>query len=50
MKATARRTLPVLMILAGLADPALAQDYPGREQLRAQSNEFRRDLIQVTDG
>ena len=30
--------------------PAATQDYPGREKLRAQSNEFRRDVIRVTDG
>ncbi len=29
---------------------AAAQDYAGRETLRAQSNEFRRDVIRVTDG
>src|SRR5262245_42656363 len=29
---------------------ATAQDYAGREKLRAQSNEFRKDVIQVTDG
>jgi alkyl sulfatase BDS1-like metallo-beta-lactamase superfamily hydrolase len=29
---------------------AMAQDYPGREKLRAQSNEFRKEVIQVTDG
>jgi hypothetical protein len=30
--------------------PAMAQDYDGREQLRAQSNEFRQEAIRVTDG
>lgn len=29
---------------------AAAQDYDGRERLRAQSNEFRKDVIRVTDG
>ena len=29
---------------------AQAQDYPEREKLRAHSNEFRKDVIQVTDG
>ena len=29
---------------------ALAQEYPGREKLRAQSNEFRKEVIRVTDG
>jgi alkyl sulfatase BDS1-like metallo-beta-lactamase superfamily hydrolase len=27
-----------------------AQDYTGREKLRAESNEFRKDVVQVTDG
>ena len=30
--------------------PAAAQDYAGREKLRAQSNEFRKEVIRVTDG
>lgn len=30
--------------------PAVAQDYAGREKLRAQSNEFRKEVIRVTDG
>jgi alkyl sulfatase BDS1-like metallo-beta-lactamase superfamily hydrolase len=29
---------------------AAAQDYAGREKLRAQSNEFRQEVIRVTDG
>src|SRR6478672_7285792 len=29
---------------------AAAQDYSGREKLRAQSSEFRREVIRVTDG
>src|SRR5262245_56821023 len=29
---------------------AAAQDYRGRERLRAQSNEFRKEVIRVTDG
>jgi hypothetical protein len=29
---------------------AVAQEYAGREKLRAQSNEFRQDVIRVTDG
>jgi alkyl sulfatase BDS1-like metallo-beta-lactamase superfamily hydrolase len=29
---------------------AAAQDYPGRAKLRAQSAEFRKDVIRVTDG
>jgi alkyl sulfatase BDS1-like metallo-beta-lactamase superfamily hydrolase len=30
--------------------PATAQDYAGREKLRSESSEFRREVIQVTDG
>src|SRR5262245_22667523 len=30
--------------------PAAAQDYPEREKLRAQSNEFRKDVIRIADG
>jgi alkyl sulfatase BDS1-like metallo-beta-lactamase superfamily hydrolase len=30
--------------------PAAAQEYDGREKLRAQSTEFRREVIRVTDG
>jgi len=29
---------------------AAAQDYAGREKLRGQSNEFRKEVIRVTDG
>ena len=29
---------------------ASAQEYSGREKLRAQSNEFRKEVIRVTDG
>jgi alkyl sulfatase BDS1-like metallo-beta-lactamase superfamily hydrolase len=32
------------------AASAVAQDYAGRETLRAQSNEFRKDVIRVADG
>jgi len=41
--------LALTTLLAGCT-PAAAQDYAGRETLRAQSNEFRKDVIQVTDG
>jgi alkyl sulfatase BDS1-like metallo-beta-lactamase superfamily hydrolase len=30
--------------------PAAGQDYAGRDKLRAHSNEFRKDVIRVTDG
>jgi len=36
--------------LATCCMSAAAQDYSGRERLRAQSNEFRKDVIRVTDG
>src|SRR5262249_41731320 len=41
--------LTVTLLLASCISAA-AQDYAGREKLRAQSNEFRREVIQVTDG
>src|SRR5262245_41107661 len=31
-------------------DTAAAQDYPGRQKLRAQSSEFQKEVIQVTEG
>jgi alkyl sulfatase BDS1-like metallo-beta-lactamase superfamily hydrolase len=37
-----------LFFVAGIS--AMAQDYSGREKLRAQSNEFRKEVIRVTDG
>src|SRR6476660_438414 len=42
-------TLAVTMLFAWCI-PAAAQDYAGREKLRAQSNEFRKEVIRVTDG
>jgi alkyl sulfatase BDS1-like metallo-beta-lactamase superfamily hydrolase len=38
------------MMLFASCISALAQDYPGREKLRAQSAEFRKEVIRVTDG
>jgi len=51
MQALARRTsaLAVTMLFAACVSAA-AQDYAGREKLRAQSNEFRQEVIRVTDG
>src|SRR5215831_11239483 len=51
MRSSASRTsaLAVTMIFASCTSAA-AQDYAGREKLRAQSNEFRKDVIRVTDG
>src|SRR6476619_429210 len=37
-------------ILFASSMSAAAQDYAGREKLRAQSNEFRKEVIRVTDG
>ena len=39
----------VLLTLAG-ASSALAQEFAGRDKLRAQSNEFRKEVIRVTEG
>jgi alkyl sulfatase BDS1-like metallo-beta-lactamase superfamily hydrolase len=39
----------LLMAVFPCANSA-AQEYAGREKLRAQSNEFRKDVIKVTDG
>ena len=41
--------LAVLMLVAPCGTAA-AQEYAGREKLRAQSNEFRKEVIRVTDG
>src|SRR6266511_2101862 len=42
-------TVAVTMLFASCISAA-AQDYAGREKLRAQSNEFRKEVIRVTDG
>ena len=42
-------TLAVLMLVAS-SGTAAAQEYAGREKLRAQSNEFRKEVIRVADG
>jgi len=49
MRCFARRTLALAMLLA-TCRAAAAQDYSGREKLRAQSSEFRKEIIRVTDG
>lgn len=38
-----------LLMLLGVS-PALAQDFSAREKLRSHSNEFRKEVIRVTDG
>ena len=50
MKPAVGRALSVVAMLVVPAVCALAQDFSEREKLRAQSNEFRRDVIQVTEG
>ena len=49
MRGSACRTsaLAVTMLFAWCISAA-AQDYAGREKLRAQSNEFRKEVIRVT--
>jgi hypothetical protein len=44
--------IPVLAVtmLFAWCISAAAQDYTEREKLRAQSNEFRKEVIRVTDG
>jgi alkyl sulfatase BDS1-like metallo-beta-lactamase superfamily hydrolase len=37
-------------MLAASCASAFAQDYPGREKLRAQSNEFRQEVVRAADG
>src|SRR4030095_10943952 len=51
MRSSACRTsvLTITVLCAGCS-LAAAQDYAGREKLRAQSNEFRKQVIRVTDG
>ena len=46
-----RRLLSTLLLASvGMSAPASAQDFAGREKLRAHSNEFRKEVIRVTDG
>ncbi len=45
-----RTSALVAMILFASCIFAPAQDYPGREKLRAQSAEFRKEVIRVTEG
>src|SRR2546427_9588500 len=51
MRGSACRTsaVAVTMLFAWCVSSA-AQDYAGREKLRAQSNELRKEVIRVTDG
>lgn len=43
-------TMAAAALLAVVATTAMAQEYTGREKLRGQSAEFRREVIQVADG
>jgi len=43
-------TLAITTTLFASCTSAAAQEYAGREKLRAQSDEFRKDVIRVTDG
>ena len=49
-----REQLRAALVIVGLvglsAHPAWAQEFAGREQLRSHSQEFRKDVIRVTDG
>lgn len=47
---TTRNRMFAAALLAVATTTAFAQEAPGREQLRAQSAEFRRDVIQVASG
>ena len=50
MRSGGRRALSVAAMLVVSVVTTLAQDFSGREKLRAQSDEFRRDVVQVTEG
>jgi alkyl sulfatase BDS1-like metallo-beta-lactamase superfamily hydrolase len=51
MQRLARRTWALaLTMLVASCMAAAGQEYAGREKLRAQSNEFRKEVIRVTDG
>jgi len=45
-----RTSALTLVMLVAACVFAAAQDYAGREKLRAQSNQFRADVIRITDG
>src|SRR5438046_764526 len=45
-----RRSAVAVTMLFAWCVSAAAQDYAGREKLRAQSNELRKDVIRVMDG
>ncbi len=41
---------PAVLLLLAAGGSLTAQEFAGREKLRAHSNEFRKEVIQVTDG
>jgi len=45
-----RTSAMAISIVCAACVSAAAQEYAGREKLRAQSNEFRKEVIRVTDG
>jgi alkyl sulfatase BDS1-like metallo-beta-lactamase superfamily hydrolase len=45
-----RTSVAAVTLLFASCTSVAAQDFAGREQLRAQSNEFRKEVIRVTDG
>lgn len=46
----ARTALAMLVLLVAMCPLATAQEFAGREKLRAHSEEFRREVIKVADG
>jgi len=47
---TCRASALAVTVLFASCFPTAAQDHTGREKLRAESNEFRREVVRVTDG
>src|SRR5262245_27446886 len=45
-----RGAIAVLAAFAAISGTAAAQEFAGREKLRAHTSEFRREVIKVTDG
>jgi hypothetical protein len=50
MRSSAGRTSAVAVTMCFAVCVSAVQEYAAREQLRAQSNEFRKERIRVTDG
>ena len=50
-RANVRRAMGLVLLVAAVDVPSVAaQEFAGREKLRAHTQEFRREVIQVTDG